>query len=222
MPRRCRQCPACKRAAKAKHIARIINGFDGQNYFVHLTLTSVPSATWPLIMTGFTRLVSHLRKSQPALQYVAVKEEGADTGMKHLHVIFHSWVWHNYDDIVAHWQRLTGASGVYIKRKPNTMIAGYAAKYVGKGMVNARRIVTYSAHWPKLPKDNTWRVVGYETLPTFTPPTSLEDANGWLLENYPPSCYDVIDVQIMHLETYSWLRSIQVRSWRQHPAPSAS
>lgn len=222
VPKRCRRCSPCQDATKRKHIARIVHGFEGHNWFVFLTLTSVPSTTWPKLMTGFTRFISHLRRTQPDLQYVAVKEEGSQTGMKHLHIIMHSWEWHSYSDLVATWQRLTGAQGVYIKRLETARVASYAAKYVGKGNIGARKLVTYSKLWPQLPSAHDWAAIRHETLPYYEPPFKLEDSRGRLLEHLGKDCYHVEDVTLPHLETYYWLRSTQGLSWHPPPVPSVS
>lgn len=200
----------------------MMTGFEGENWFVFLTLTSVPERTWPEIMTGFTRFVEYLRLTQPELQYVAVKEEGKDTGMKHLHIIFRSWIWHNYDDMVAHWKKLTGAHGVYIKRKPTEALAGYAAKYVGKGLISARKAVTYSKLWPKLPVNKAWIPMGHESSTLFEPPAWMEDDSGKLLENVPPQCYHVGEITLLTLHTIAWLKSIQGLYWLPPPVPSVS
>lgn len=220
VPKRCRRCTPCRRAYKRKVIAKIIHGLKDENWFSFGTFTSKPDMTWPRMMTAFTRLVAHLRLSQPQLQYVAVKEEGSLHGMKHLHVIFHGWVWHSYADLQATWLRLTGAHDVNIKRKPGEAAAAYAAKYVGKGNVSAIKVVTFSSKWAKLPPQDIWHVVQWESRPGFVPPTTLEDADGALVERYDPKCYHLIEVKDISIATLSWLKSLQAHSW--HPPPVAS
>ncbi|KKM03848.1 hypothetical protein LCGC14_1770300 [marine sediment metagenome] len=221
VPKRCRNCTPCHQAHKAKTIARIVHGMADQNWFVFVTLTSTPDTTWPRMMTAFTRLVAHLRKTQPTLQYAAVKEEGSLSGMKHLHVIFHSWVWHDFADLQNTWFRLTGAYNVNMKRKPNEAVAAYAAKYVGKGNVDARKVATYSAKWPKLPRDTHWTPVYSRHVAPFPWEQEGEDSEGRIVAHVAETCNHVQSIHPLSEVTSQWLKSLRVPSWLPPPVPLA-
>jgi len=153
-PMRCRHCAGCQEAKRRKAIARIIHGMGEQDYLVFLTLTTVnrePRMTWPDIMKAWSRLVAWLRRTYGPMEYALVKEEGAG-GVRHLHGIVSGWKWVPISDLSREWQRLTGAYRVWIDRVVGRDgVASYVAKYMAKSGLPLRKLLTYSAGWPKLP-----------------------------------------------------------------------
>jgi hypothetical protein len=124
------------------------------DYLVFLTLTTInrePRMTWQEIMLRWSRLVAWLRRVYGPLEYVVVKEEGAN-GLRHLHAIVSGWRWVPVATLSAKWKLLTGAYRVWVERVVGRDgVAGYLGKYLAKGNLPLRKLLTYSAGWPKLP-----------------------------------------------------------------------
>jgi|TARA_Y100000310_G_scaffold337751_1_gene425651 hypothetical protein len=106
-------------------------------------------------MKAFNRLTREFRKVSPRAEYACVKEEGSETGMRHLHVIIANWNFYPWAKLKALWRKYIGADGVHIKRVVSKLmekVTSYAAKYVSKNVaqLDQRKIVTYSRDWPSL------------------------------------------------------------------------
>jgi len=154
-PIRCRNCQGCDTARVAKGVARVWAGMEaegnGRDRLAFLTLTTTPSSSWPSIMSSWSKLWRRLKRRTEALQYIVVKEEGHETGMKHLHIVLRGWEWMPWATLVRWWQELEGARGVFVERvKDKGRAAGYLAKYLAKGLgqLGVRKSMTNSKGWP--------------------------------------------------------------------------
>jgi hypothetical protein len=118
-------------------MARILEGLEGEKWVAHLTLTSLPSMTWPGMMRSWSHFIRWAREySGVKIRYVAVKETGKVAGMKHLHCLIVGAPWIKWAAASAEWERLTGARGVHIRRvnmRDPVEAARYVVKYIGKG-----------------------------------------------------------------------------------------
>ena len=221
-PKRCRTCVGCGEARRRKVIAKAINHLQGQPWISFMTITSLPGQDWPGLMKHFTALRRYLVKFQPGLQYLAVKETGADTGMKHLHVIWSGWVWHDYQDLTRAWASISGAWNIDIRRRKNAAVAAYTAKYISKAPPDIRKVVTYSRGWSKLPKDGTWK-----HLDNFLPAdplhrTPLVTPRGELVDYHARDCPCIPEYDLIDTRTSLWLSSILARSQATSPALSVT
>lgn len=155
VPRRCRECAGCREWWRARQVARGVKALEGVRWASLLTLTSLPGTSWPSLMKSWSEFVRELRAKSGTLAYMAVKEEGAVSGMRHLHVlitgpgaVWTDWLW-----MSSVWKRLTGARGVHIKRvstvgEKAVKAVWYVLKYVGKGFgltAPTRKLMTASA-----------------------------------------------------------------------------
>ena len=104
-------------------------------------------------MAAWESLSRSLRRNTTTFTYACVKEEGKKTGMKHLHVIIIGLPFTPWEDISARWKALTGAHHIYIEWKDSIDSVLYAAKHAWKARPHARKSVTFSKDWPKLPRN---------------------------------------------------------------------
>ena len=158
---------------------------EGEKWVSFLTLTSRPGITWPLLMKAWSTFVKVLRRRYGPLGYLAVKEEGTATGMRHLHVLITGAVWLNWPSMSRAWSRLTGAPGVDIRRvntrggKTAYSRALYVCKYIGKGFgqdAPMRKLLTASAGFFKpTVSEHSWTVMDWT------------DAYGGYLKDLPGS-----------------------------------
>lgn len=130
---------------------RVASGLCRDQEYTFLTLTTISgSLEWPEIMRAWTGFLRAVRKFAPEVEYAAVKEQGAKSGMCHLHVLlrgapFIHWAW-----LRAEWAKRTGANGVDVRRVRGggVAVARYVAGYVAKGgPAEARKSVTVSRGW---------------------------------------------------------------------------
>jgi hypothetical protein len=157
-PVACRNCDWCMGTRQRKVIGDALYSSEYKNHRANLamlTLTSARGAEWPALMRRFQSLMKWIRKRGP-VHYIAAKEEGKETGMKHLHVIIFGWRYIPWIAISKAWQSRTGAWGIYIKKVKHTAYVGdviaYVTKYVTKqigGMLGTLKHVTYSANFPR-------------------------------------------------------------------------
>lgn len=140
-------------------MARGVKALEGVRWCSLLTLTSLPGTSWPDLMKSWSEFVRELRAKSGTLTYMAVKEEGTRTRMRHLHILITGpgAVWTDWSWMSSAWQRLTGARGVHIKRV-STVGEGavkavwYACKYLGKGFgltAPTRKLMTASSGYFK-------------------------------------------------------------------------
>jgi len=149
-PLRCRRCDGCFEAKKRLAIYRIGYGAVKAAWVSFVTLTTLPSMEWSVLLRRFQSLVKALRHEFGSLEYVAVKEEGGLTGMKHLHVLLTGAGarWIPYERIQALWEARSSAWNVDIRRVNNLGgVGAYLAKYIAKAMEFPRSI-NFSRGWP--------------------------------------------------------------------------
>tara|TARA_Y100000310_G_scaffold338889_1_gene429823 strand:+ start:715 stop:1377 length:663 start_codon:yes stop_codon:yes gene_type:complete len=128
-------------------IHRIVEALEEtQQRKVLLTLTSVGWQDWPGIMSAWAAMWKRLKRRMPWARYAAVKEVGAETGMKHLHVVIIGWKWVAWRDLCAWWEELSGAWNTDVRQMDGaSTVAHYVAKYVSKALGRLRaKVVTYS------------------------------------------------------------------------------
>jgi hypothetical protein len=173
-PKRCRHCPGCIQSHKNRLTARVTKALSPDTTAAFLTLTSRPDMSWPILMKAFTRYIAWLRKQIPQLEYCAVKEQGAATGMKHLHIVVINWKYIPWADLSAKWLLLSGAWNLNIKPIRTGSPGTYIAKYLGKDILTVRKQVTFSRKFPKLIPLSIWH-----TIPSL--PLSHPDATTYLV-----------------------------------------
>ena len=145
-PIRCRKCTNCLKARVKRLVASVMDGLDGATLPSLLTLTSKPSATWPMIMAAWSKMWRRLKRRNPLLEYAVVKELGPRQGMLHLK----NWTFVPWQTLRSWWEGYTGAFIVDIRRMESTdEVAAYVAKYVGKDVRDqaARKVITFSKGW---------------------------------------------------------------------------
>lgn len=168
-PLRCRRCDACREAHQWRVIGEIASGIQASAWAAMVTLTTAPQddGTWPewsTIMRRFQSLVKALRSRYGCIEYAAVKEEGAQSGMRHLHVAVVGAEWIDHQVLRRLWQGRTGAWSVDVRR----IRAGRAkevASYLGKQRVS-RKMVTYSKGYPRQPMESLLEDRGEEISPS--------------------------------------------------------
>jgi len=210
-PRRCRHCPPCDRAKKAKQIARAVHGTVGHEHVAFVTLTSLPHTTWQDMMSWFPRIIRFLRTYEPTLQYAAYKQEGPLHGMKHLHILVTPLHWVPQADLSKRWEEIAGAWDVNIRRVNSEGVAGYVSAHNLDWSADLRKIVTYSKGWPKLPHDDTWHVTDWTIGDPPIPLPKYESSEGHLIEYWAEGCEHVRGPKPLSLETLNWLSSIMDR-----------
>ena len=85
------------------------------------------------------------------LTYAGVKEEGSQSGMKHLHFIIVFAARPLQSAVSALWRKLTGAFMINMKVIGHDRVDQYLAKYLAKGHRIARKDMMFARNWPKLP-----------------------------------------------------------------------
>jgi hypothetical protein len=212
LPRRCRHCPGCGQSRRNRLIVRLLAGTSTAQTVTLLTLTSVPSSDWPLIMREWSHMVRWLRRASPSITYAAIKEAGTRSGMKHLHVLILNLDYVPQARISAEWARLTGAPIVDVRRVAGDHAAAYVAKYVSKGPASCLKSVTFGRDWPKPePLPRTARAI--DSIGPWGPQkfTAVTSQYG-LVANLAPDCTCWGDVNPNCLEAHLWLKSIQDHS----------
>ena len=211
MPKRCRACAGCAQAKRGKTIAKIAGGLTAYAGGAFLTLTSRPDQTWPGLMKEWSHMVRWLRRTSPGLLYAAVKEEGSNSGMKHLHVVLVNMNFTPQAEISAEWARLTGAWIVDIQRIEGSQAAGYVAKYVAKDMGELRKHTTYSRGWPALPKSEL-HALPVPPAPPYGPPGPLTWASaGGLIAFLAVGCEHFGQATQLTERQHWWLKSLTDR-----------
>lgn len=216
VPVRCRKCHPCRLAKVGVQIAKITAAIDLLNWPVLVTLTSKPDMTWPLFMRKWTIFVRWMRSTYPNAHYAAVKEEGLDKGMKHLHVVLLGIKWFPQQKLSREWESLTGAWNVDIRRINPGHLPGYLLAYLSKPFAGARKQVTYSTFFPKLPPQQGWRTVG--KLDAWHTPThfiGISEGRG-LVDNWGEGCTCIPPPRRLTLFESSWLE-FTLGPWR-HPS----
>lgn len=214
LPQRCRHCDGCFNARRAKTIAKILAGLDGQKDISLLTLTSTPGTDWKRIMRAWQQMARWLRQTSPEMTYACIKEAGTRSGMKHLHVLMVNARFTPQSHVSAEWRRLTTAWVVDIQRVHSRKAAAYVAKYVAKGPAAARKSVTFGKRWPKLPRqEQTTQAI--DRCGPWGPSkfTSVASSIG-LVAFLAPDCRCYGDISPPTLEIHLWLKSIPARSSR--------
>ena len=212
LPRRCRQCGGCRTARRFKALARIHAGLDEAADVAFLTLTTTPGADWPKTMRRWQQMVRWLRRASPQLEYVAVKELGGRHGMLHLHILLTGYRFTAQPRISAEWRRLTGAWVVNVQRVRTDQAASYVAKYIGKGDAVAKKTVTYSSKWPKLPPSSVHLVPLRELGPEGPTTVRLSTSKGGFVEAYEETCDCFGTVRPTSIGEHLWLKSLPGRS----------
>jgi hypothetical protein len=185
---RCHRCTACRRVERAKALRRINYGCEFSTRTAFLTLTTKLGADWPQIMRAWSSMARWIRRKNPAMAYVAVKETGKRHGMKHLHLLLANWSYIPQPQISKEWRKLTG-SYVCDIRVPDTYTAvAYIAKYIKKSFLPVGKTITYSRYWPKCARSNQLRVLGrWKALPDWLH-ISSQTPSGVLFLNAAPAC----------------------------------
>ena len=215
---RCRRCPACLAAKRAKILLRLYAGASSVPDAAMLTLTSLPDTPWPVIMRAWSSMARYLRRTSPQLQYAAIKEEGSRTGMRHLHVLLIHFRYRPQRLLSAEWSRLTGAHQVDIRRVAGSLAARYVAKYLSKSDPGARKRATFSKQWPKLPPlQQTLQAIA-KTGPLGPSSFVGVASNGALLAMLAPNCPCWGAPRPPSLGDRLWLKSLQDRSPPVSPA----
>jgi len=195
-------------------------GSQSENWVAFLTLSSLPDTTWPDMMRYWSRMCRWLRKGAPTMQYAAVKQEGDDTGMKHLHLVVAPWVWIAQPRISAEWCRISGAWNADIRRMNGAIAGAHIAAYVGESDLPLAKIVTYSRSWPKLPKENVWTVRGMPDPAIPVPRSTWETVEGNLIEYQASGCDHLDGARPIQEDTLDWLSSLTAPWPRASPVAS--
>jgi hypothetical protein len=154
-----------------------------------LTLTTRPDATWKLIMRAWSSFVRWLRTRAPGAQYAAVKEEGGQTGMKHLHVLLINLPFIPWEDASDAWRRVTGAWNVSLQRVNGAKAIRYVTKHTWKAFIPGTKNITFSAAFPKIEHSSP--------VLMFKEKTGEPESHDWLavlkdgtrVEAYTPGCF---------------------------------
>lgn len=171
-------------------------------------------------MAEWSHLVRWLRRRCPDLAYAACKEEGSQSGMLHLHVVITRWRYVPQPEISAEWARLTGAKVVHIQRIRGEHAASYVSKYVAKDLQAARKHVTFSKLWPKLPPPGL-RLALLESVDACGPRIVREvTADGGIVDYRVPDCRCFGEIVKADVPFHLWLRWQTARLWPASPAAS--
>lgn len=187
-PLRCRHCEGCIRAKAALQIARLIIALAPANSISFLTLTSLPDTDWKLIMKAWSSFVRWLRTRAPSAQYAAVKEEGPNTGMKHLHVLLIDVPFVPWEDASDAWKRVTGAWNVSLQRVDGAKAIRYVTKHAWKAFIPGTKNITFSAHFPKLAHSCPLEVSITKAGPPIDRQWLAILRDGTRVELYTPGC----------------------------------
>jgi len=173
---RCRTCPSCREVRRQEHVRRTLYGWEqmGRPGLAVLTLTTRSGAAkpeWREITRWWSSMLKALRKENPALMVVKVKEEGKESGMRHLHIILFHWRYVAWKKLVAMWELRSGARGVYIRRCSGVDIGKalfYISKYIGKGLASGgKRLIDYSRGWARESKAESLSLEAFDSEPTI-------------------------------------------------------
>lgn len=205
VPLKCGHCDPCLERRRAKHIARIIYAVNDWGPGRTLELTSRPRTPWPVVMRAFSNLLRRIRQIAPATQYAAAKEEGPDTGMKHLHVVLINSGYLPQSKLSAWWNHYLGAPVVYIRKITSNNAAYYAAKHVTKEAQRQRNPVTYSRGFPSQPFRQ--ELIPYMRIRRIPDWLSLTHQQGWgmIIGQHAPGCDCFPDAQPIHDGERIWL-----------------
>lgn len=102
-------------------------------------------------MNAWNRLRLQLKRRYGLQTYAGVKEEGAEHGMKHLHIVLAFASKPLQSAVRALWHKLTGAYMVNLKVIGTDRTDQYLAKYLAKGAQITRKDMFFAQNWPKLP-----------------------------------------------------------------------
>lgn len=152
VPMRCRKCRGCQEMKQWRLAKEIEWGAESSEWVAFMTLTTPHSSgepwDWSVIMRRFQSLVKAIRATYGRIEYVAVKEEGKKSGMRHLHVLLIGCRWVDRSWLSKAWEDRMGAWSVDIRRAGKGA-AGYMAKYMAKGEKLSRKMVTFSRGYPR-------------------------------------------------------------------------
>jgi hypothetical protein len=205
IPMACGHCDACIRRRAARHAMRAAYGVEHGEKAAMLTLTSLPGTPWSKIMRAFQTLIRRFRSNSPALQYASFKEEGAEHGMRHLHVMLVGWDYVAQATISRLWKERTGASHVWIFRVDGRRAAFYAAKYTTKAMRSGLKCASYSTGWPKADTVQLWHAAGrYLNMPDSACIIGVS-AGGVLILHHAPGCECCPDAQELTDDARLWI-----------------
>lgn len=151
IPLRCKKCQPCRNWKRGKNIAKVHAGLRGQTDIAFVTLTSLPGTDWPFLMKRWSQLVAWLRRRMPSLQYACAKEEGPQSGMKHLHIAAINWAYLPQANLSSQWAKYTGAYVVDVRRSESDRVASYIAKHFAKTVPVSRKAMSFSKGWPREP-----------------------------------------------------------------------
>ncbi len=187
-PLRCKQCEGCRAWRVKKLLGRISSYLNFATWTSFVTLTTRPGTPWPYIMRRWQSFVKALRKTYGQIEYVWVKEEGSNTGMRHLHAVLTGPKWIDKSLLRKLWFKRTGAFQVGIRRLDNSSGISHAAKYVVKSDVRLARAVGFSKGWPKL----TFNSPDFEVNNVFDPPVMTASRSrmpdGTIVDFHAPGC----------------------------------
>ena len=212
LPRRCRRCEGCRNARRARVIARLSHALAEKPGSAMLTLTTRPGTDWPQVMRAWQHMVKFLRRTSPELEYAACKEEGSSTGMRHLHVVLLNFNFLPQAQIARRWRELTTAHVVRIERLRSDRAGYYVAKYVSKDLTAARKHVTFSKGFPKLPPPAV-RLTRVSEAPATGPLKVATWTNHpGIVDVILPECPCWGDSHPVTMEEHRWLRYLQDHS----------
>lgn len=188
VPLRCKRCAGCRNHKRRRNIAKVRFGLENQADIAFITLTSLPKTTWPALMKRWSQLLPWLRRRMPGLQFACAKEEGPNTGMKHLHIAAFGWLYLPHAELSSQWEKYTGAWVVDIRRAEGPSVAAYIAKHFAKTVPVSRKAMSFSKGWPRQPPPTILHLVDK----CWHPPANLEPldvaTDGSLLEFRAPGC----------------------------------
>jgi hypothetical protein len=184
-PLRCRRCSGCRLARRVKIMRKVGAAIGETRPMALLTLTTTPGTTWPVVMKKWSSMIRALRKlSGSRIEYAACKEEGAESGMKHLHVLLVEWKYVRWSVISELWEGMIGARGVDIRAiKQGEGAVAYITKYLGKwdpeGEV--KKALTYSSGFPKPQDAEVPKFVGAIETTAKMPEKAMLSTSGMIL-----------------------------------------
>lgn len=146
-PLRCRKCRGCLAFKTCRITGTIINGMEGAEWTQMVTLTTTPGTKWVSIMLSWQAFIRWARMRWGRFEYAAVKQEGSNTGMKHLHVIMVGGAACQPREVSDYWKGLTGAWNIDVKEITGAEVAGYVSRYVAGGIAQVAKAVTFSRGW---------------------------------------------------------------------------
>lgn len=217
VPLKCGGCDACLERRRAKHVARISYAILEFPPCGKLEVTSTPGATWLDLMRAWQQMMRRIRQVAPGAEYAAIKEEGPDTGMLHLHVILTGWRYISQRQLSTWWLTYSGAPVVWIRRVASRYAAHYVAKHLTKGVDHMRNPVTYSRGFPRQEFEAPLQFIcKCRRVPDDW---QLTHVHGWgiLLAQLAPGCDCFKDADPLHDGERAWLALISDRSPPRYP-----